>query len=144
MGGAYKYYLDQPDTVSLIEASETRWTSGWSHVYIKAMLVAFLYDLMLRKESGGKTTLADRYRELFNGGATDGAEGNEAIIKVLGSSPALKDFTKSFIENQRELKLEEFVREYGLQLHLSDIKRPLTVSDKLDDGQKQVLRSLGY
>ena len=63
---------------------------------------------------------------------------------MLGSSPALKNFTKSFIENKRELKLEEFVPEYGLQLHLSDIKRPLTVSDNLDDGQKQVLRSLGY
>ncbi|HEX6731829.1 MAG TPA: hypothetical protein VF074_17515, partial [Pyrinomonadaceae bacterium] len=144
LGGAYKYYLDHPDNVSLIEASETRWTSGWSHVYIKAMLVAFLYDLMIRKESGGKSTLADRYRELFNGGAADSVDGNKAIISVLGSSPALKNFTKSFIENKRELKLEEFVREYGLQLHLSDIKRPLTVSDNLDDGQKQVLRSLGY
>ncbi len=144
LGGAYKYYLDHSDSVSLIEASETRWTSSWSHVYIKGMLVAFLYDLMLRKESGGKTTLADRYRELFKGGATDGADGNEAIIKVLGSSPALKEFTKSFIENKRELKLEEFVRDYGLQLHWSGMKTQLTVSDKLDDNQKQVLRSLGY
>jgi predicted metalloprotease with PDZ domain len=144
LGGAYKYYLDHPDKVSLIEASETRWTSGWSHVYIKGMLVAFLYDLRLRKESGGKANLADRYRELFNGGAADGANGNEAIIKVLGSSPALKDFTKSFIENSRQLKLEELVREYGLQLHWNDMRTELTVSDKLDEGQKQVLRSLGY
>ena len=144
LGGAYKYYLDHPDNVSLIEASETRWTSGWSPVYIKGMLVAFLYDLMVRKESGGKITLADRYRELFNGGAADGADGNEAIIKVLGSSPALKDFTRSFIENRRELKLEEHVREYGLQLHLSDVRTQLTVSDKIDEGQKQVLKSLGY
>ena len=144
LGGAYKYYLDHPDNVSLIEASETRWTSGWSHVYIKGMLVAFLYDLMLRKETGGKATLADRYRELFNGGATDGANGNEAIIKVLGSSPALREFTKSFIENSRQLKLEELVRPYGLQLHWSDMKTELTVSDKLDEDQKQVLRSLGY
>jgi hypothetical protein len=144
LGGAYKYYLDHPDHVSLIEASETRWTSSWSHVYIKGMLVAFLYDLMLRKESGGKATIADRYRELFNGGAADGADANEAIIKVLGSSPALKEFTKSFIENRRELKLEELVRAYGLQLHWSDMKTQLTVSEKLDADQKQVLRSLGY
>lgn len=144
LGGAYKYYLDHPDSVSLIEASETRWTSGWSHVYIKGMLVAFLYDLMLRKESGGKATLADRYRELFNGGATDGANGNEAIIKVLGSSPALKEFTKSFIESSRQLKLEELVREYGLQLHWSDMKTQLTVNPKLEEDQKRLLRSLGY
>ena len=144
LGGAYKYYLDHPDTVSLIEASETRWTGGWSHVYIKGMLVAFLYDLMLRKESGGKATLAHRYRELFNGGAADGANGNEAIIKVLGLSPALKEFTKSFIEGRTQVKLEEHVREYGLQLHWSDMKTQLTVNSKLNDDQKQVLRSLGY
>ena len=92
LGGSYKYYIEHPDDLSLVEASETRWTmtSGFAHVYIKAMLVAFLYDLMVRKESGGKTTLADRYRELFNGGVTDGANGNEAIIRLLGSSPALE------------------------------------------------------
>ena len=74
------------------------------------MLVAFVYDLMLRKESGGKTTLADRYRELFNGGVTDGANGNEAIIRVLGSSPALKDFTRSYVEKSGPLELEEAFR----------------------------------
>ena len=144
LGGAYKYYLEHPDEVSLVKASETRWTGGFSHVYIKGMLVAFLYDLMLRRESGGKATLADRYRELFNGGVTDGANGNEAIIRVLGSSPALSDFTKSYIEKSKPLKLEEVVRPYGLQLHWSDMKTQLTVSSKLDEDQKQLLRSLGY
>ena len=146
LGGSYKYYVEHPDELSLVEASETRWTitSGFTHVYIKAMLVAFLYDLMLRKESGGKETLANRYRELFNGGVTDGANGNEAIIRVLGSSPALRDFTKEFIEKKRPLKLEEVVRPYGLQLHWSGMKTQLTVSPKLDENQKQVLRSLGY
>jgi hypothetical protein len=146
LGGSYKYYIEHPDEFSLVEASETRWTitSGYAHVYIKAMLVAFLYDLMLRKESGGKATLADRYRELFDGRVTDGANGNEAIIKVLGSSPALSDFTKEFIEKKRPLKFEEVVRSCGLQLHWSGVNTQLTVSPKLDEDQKQVLRSLGY
>ena len=146
LGGSYKYYVEHPDELSLVEASETRWTvtSGYAHVYIKAMLVAFLYDLMVRKESGGKITLANRYRELFNGGVTDGANGNEAIIRLLASTPALKDFVKSYIENKRPLKLEELVRTYGLQLHWSDMQTKLTVSDNLDPDQKQLLRSLGY
>lgn len=146
LGGSYKYYIEHPDELSLVEASETRWTitSGYAHVYIKAMLVAFLYDLMLRKGSGGKETLAIRYRELFDGRVTDGANGNEAIIKVLGSSPVLRDFTKEFIEKKRPLKFEEVVRPYGLQLHWSGMQTQLTVSPKLDEDQKQVLRSLGY
>lgn len=144
LGGAYRYYLEHPDSVSLIEASETRWTSGFSHVYIKGMLVAFVYDLMLRSESRGKATLADRYRELFNGGVAAGADGNEAIIKLLSSSPALSDFSKSYIAERRPLKLEELIRVYGLQVQRSGMKTQLTVSDKLDREQKEILRSLGY
>ena len=71
----YDSYLSNPDDSSLIEASERRWTTSGSQVYDKGMLVAFLYDLLVRKESGGKTTLADRYRELFNGGVADHAQG---------------------------------------------------------------------
>jgi hypothetical protein len=103
-----------------------------------------LYDLMLRKESGGKANLADRYRALFNGGVAAGASGNEVIIKLLGVSPATSDFTKSFIENSRDLKFEELVTAYGLQLDWSEQKSQLKVSSKLDSEQKQLLRSLGY
>ena len=57
---------------SLIEASERRWTTPGSFVYDKGMLVAFLYDLLLRNESGGTTRLAGKYRELFSCPAADG------------------------------------------------------------------------
>jgi hypothetical protein len=144
LGGAYKYYLDHPDKASLVEASEKRWTGGFSHVYIKGMLVAFLYDLMLRKESGGKATLADRYRSLFSSGVADGANGNEAIIKLLGVSPATSDFTKAYIENSGDLKLEQLVPVYGLEVEWKDQKSQLKVSRRLDEDQKQLLRSLGY
>ncbi len=41
----YDSYLSYTDTVSLIDASERRWTTPGSLVYDKGMLVAFLYDL---------------------------------------------------------------------------------------------------
>ena len=54
--------------------------------------MAFLYDLLVRKETAGKTTLADRYRELFKVGVAANENGNEAIIKVAGfASPAMKN-----------------------------------------------------
>ena len=37
------------DELSLIDASERRWTTGNAAVYDKGMLVAFLYDLAIRK-----------------------------------------------------------------------------------------------
>ena len=88
----------------MIEASETRWTNFGSQVYVKGMLVAFLYDLKIRKESGGKLTLADRYRELFSRRVAANANGNEVIIAVLDSAPAMSGFAKSYIESSTEAR----------------------------------------
>ena len=143
LAGVYDSYSSRPDQHSLVEESERRWTNSGTQVYVKGMLVAFLYDLMIRKESGTKTTLADRYRELFNGGVAANTSGNEAIIGLLGSSPASKDFVKSYVEDIREIKLEQLLPSYGLQLDSSKGTQ-LRVSRELDEDQKQLLRSLGY
>ena len=140
----YDSYLSTGDRHSLIEASERRWTSPGSLVYDKGMLVAFLYDLMIRRESAGKTTLAHRYRDLFNRGVADGQQGNEAIIAWLGSSPATKDFAKSYIEAGTELELDRVLSTYGLHLNASGRSSQLRVASELNPEQKRLLRSLGY
>jgi predicted metalloprotease with PDZ domain len=139
----YDSYLSYADDLSLIEVSERRWTSPGSLVYDKGMLVAFLYDLTIRKESGGKTTLADRYRDLFSRHVTDKADGNEAIIAVLSSTPAFRDFTKSYVENSTKVELERILPAYGLSLDSTGKSSQLRVSPKLNEDQKLVLRSLG-
>ena len=144
LGRAYDSYLAQPDDSSLLEASEKRWTTSGSQVYVKGMLVAFLYDLLVRKESGGQTVLADRYRDLFSVRVAEHAQGNEAIIKVLGSSPAMTDFTKSYIENIQKLELERVLPEYGLVMDSTGKAPRLRVNRELNDEQKRLLRSLGY
>jgi hypothetical protein len=140
----YDSYLSYADDLSLIEAAERRWTTPGSLVYDKGMLIAFLYDLIVRKESAGKATLADRYRELFNGSVTDNANGNEVIIRLLASSPAVKDFPKSYIENSRQLELEQVLPTYGLELDSSGKSSQLRVSLKAGAEQKRLLRSLAY
>ena len=144
MSGVYDVYSAHPDKLSLIEESERRWTSAGTQVYVKGILVAFLYDLMVRRESSGKTTLADRYRDLFNGGVTDKTDGNEAIIRLLGLSPASKDFVKSYVESSKEIELEQLLPAYGLQLDSSGKTSQLRVSPELNEDQKELLRSLGY
>jgi hypothetical protein len=139
----YDSYLSYPDDLSLIDASERRWTTAGSFVYDKGMLAAFLYDLLLRTESAGKTNLSDKYRELFVRTAADHASGNEAIIAVLGSSPAARDFTKSYIENSTRLELERLLPAYGLTLDSSGSSSELRVSHGLSSDQKRLLRSLG-
>ena len=144
LAGVYHSYSSHPDQFSLIEESERRWTGSGTQVYDKGLLVAFLYDLLVRKETASKTTLADRYRELFNGGVAANDDGNEAIIRLLGSSPASKDFLKSYVENRVEIKLEQLLPAYGLQLDSSGKVTQLRVSRELNEDQKQLLRSLGY
>jgi predicted metalloprotease with PDZ domain len=108
------------------------------------MLVAFLYDLMIRKESGSKRTLADRYRDLFSGRVADGANGNEVIIALLGSPPAVSHFTKSYVENSTQLELKRILPAYGLSLESAGKGSQLRVSRDLNEEQKRLLQSLGY
>ncbi|HJP94799.1 MAG TPA: hypothetical protein VJ875_22745 [Pyrinomonadaceae bacterium] len=140
----YDSYLSYSDNLSLIDASERRWTTPGSLVYDKGMLVAFLYDLLIRKESSGKTNLADRYRDLFGHHFTDAMDGNEAIISVLAWSPAVRDFAKSYIENSKTLELGQVLPAFGLSLDSSGKSSQLRVTDKIDADQKRLLRSLGY
>ena len=144
LAGVYDAYIAHPDEVSLIEGSETRWTSPSSNVYVKGMLVAFLYDLKIRKESGGKALLADRYRELFDGRVAANANGNEVIIALLDAGPAMSGFGKLYVENKTKLELGQLLPTYGLALDTSGKKSQLQVSRNLSAEQKQLLRSLGY
>lgn len=144
LGRVYDVYLSHPDEESLIEASETRWTNPLGQVFIKGMLVAFLYDLKIRKESGGKLTLDNRYRELFSRRVAANANGNEVIIAVLDSAPAMSGFVKPYAESNTKLELEQMLPAYGLTLDSSGKKSQLRVSRDLNADQQQLLRSLGY
>jgi len=121
LGRVYDSYLSRPDDLSLIDASERRWTSGNATVYDKGMLVAFLYDLAIRRNSSGKRWVGNLYKELFAHWATQPANGNEVIIQLLSSTPAGADLAKSYIEGQLALDL-----------------KPLLAD------QKQLLKSLYY
>ena len=108
------------------------------------MLVAFLYDLKVRKESGGATTLADRYRELFSGRVAANTSGNEAIIALLDSPPAMNGFARSHVESRAKLELEQVLPSYGLTLDSSGKQSELRVNQDLNAEQKKLLRSLGF
>lgn len=102
----YDSYLSRADSQSLIESSERRWTTGNLAVYDKGMLVAFLYDLAIRKNSGGKQWLGNLYRDLFAQPATEPADGNEVIIGLLMATPSGAELARSYIEGQQELDLK--------------------------------------
>ena len=140
----YDSYISYPNVLSLIEASERRWTHPWPVVYDRGMLVAFLYDLVLRKQSAGKNTLLGLYRELFSSGAADGGDGNDVIIKMLSSTPETADLATAYITGKKDLELGRHLAPYGLVLDTSGKSSRLVVNNKLDEHQKRLLKSLGH
>jgi predicted metalloprotease with PDZ domain len=144
LGRVYDSYLSVSDDKSLLEASESRWTSSSSVVYDKGMLVAFIYDLLLRRESVGESSLADRYRMLFARIVDKPADANEVIIQTLTSSPATSEFLKTYIESRSRVELERILPPLGIEVNKTSSQTVLSVSKELRDDQKKLLRSLGY
>jgi predicted metalloprotease with PDZ domain len=140
----YDSYRSTPGQTSLVEASERRWSGGNSAIYDKGMLVAFLYDLMLREESGGKTRLSQKYRQLFSEYGSKATDGNEAIMSLLKSSSATGEFLKSHVEGRRILNLEQSLNRYGFLMDTKEPQTHLRVADSLSSDQLRLVGALGY
>jgi len=142
----YDSYLSAADRdrLSLIEASERRWTTSNSFVYQKGMLVAFIYDLLLRKASNCGASLEDVYAELFRRSVTGQGSANEIIMSVLGEREDLKTFSRDYVESAAKIDLNAILSAYGIQAGTSAsgttrfaVIRELTSTQSL-------LRCVGY
>jgi predicted metalloprotease with PDZ domain len=133
------------DRLSLIEASQRRWTTSGSQVYEKGMLVAFVYDLELRKLTDCRASLDDVYAELFRLSATGQRSANETIISVLSEPEGLKTFARDYVENAARITLEAPLSPYGIQTGTSPVgaTQLIPVRD-VSKTQRNLLRCIGY
>src|SRR5262249_42423550 len=137
----------QTNSVSLIEASRKRWTSGQASVYSKSMLVAFLYDLRVRSESHGKKSLDDVYRAIFQrypSGGRGNTDGNEAATQALAFDPAAEKFVRQFIQNPVTIDLASELAPFGFKVEAVGLRTRISVSDNVTRQQRDLLRKLGY
>jgi predicted metalloprotease with PDZ domain len=102
------------DRLSLLEASEQRWTTSASLVYEKGMLVAFLYDLMIRKETNCERSIETLYPDLFHLVPAGQGSANETIIKLLTEREALKSFAQDYLERPARINLDAILSDYGI------------------------------
>jgi len=140
----YNSYLSYADGQSLIEASESRWTSSTPVVYDKGMLAAFVYDVFVRRETRGGFSLADIYRSLFARHVDEPANANDVIIKLLTSSPATESFSTTYIESRNRIQLEKVLPSFGFEINIEGSGSHLTIRKQLDPEQKNLMRGLGY
>ena len=143
----YDSYLRSPDRdrLSLIEASERRWTTSSALVYDKGMLAAFIYDLMLKNSGNCQMSLDDVYRQLFQrrGAGHEGA--NETIIRILAELGRTEAFGKEYIEGRGPIDLTSILAPYGILAFPSETKGTnLRIADNLTKTQRNTLRCIGH
>jgi predicted metalloprotease with PDZ domain len=152
IGRAFDAYsaATNKDQLSLLDASRRRWTGSPALIYHKGMLVAFLYDLTLRRKTGGKRSLDDAYRALFRryrGAARAAAartDGNDAAITALNEPSDMREFTGRYIESASIIDLGAAIMPFGLRLDGGGVRTRLVVADSLGREQRDLLRKFGY
>lgn len=146
MARVYDSYRSQPDhdRLSLIEASERRWTAAPSFVYDKGMLVAFIYDLMLRHLTRNGTSGADIYPELFRTATTKPGDANEVIMSILDRPPGMNQFFERYVQNPGDIPLASTLAPYGFRVETKDLRTRILINRELTADQGRLLRSLGY
>ena len=137
------YLRSRPEhELSLIAASERRWTSPSSLVYDKGMLAAFVYDLFLRKLTNCSETSEDVYGHLFRVRSTGQLNANETIIDVLGRHAELEHFTREYVKGVDRIDLQSAIQPYGLQVRRENQKVTLAPAKDLSNDQKRLLKCL--
>ncbi len=142
----YDSFSSSPDRdrLSLIEASERRWTTSSSLVYDKGMLVALMIDLTLRKQNDCRESLDGVYRDLFRSAAAGQVSANGTIIGILNAREGLAGFVKDYIENLGKPELDATFANYGIQVQRGSAGTKLVVARDLDPTQRKLLGCIGY
>jgi hypothetical protein len=135
--------------LSLIEASRQRWTIGASSIYSKAMVVAFLYDLNLRSQTGGKRSLDDVYRRVFRDHPRTStvkqaeADGNAAVATALRGELQSANFVERLITAPVSIDLKNELAPFGLRVEKM-VRTHISVSEDVSKRQRDLLKQLGY
>jgi predicted metalloprotease with PDZ domain len=146
IAGVYDSYLASADRdrLSLIEASERRWTTSSSLVYEKGMLAAAIYDLSLRKRSDCRESLDDVYADLFRQPVGGQGSANETIIRILSAREGLGSFAKDYVAGTEKLELDSALSAYGIQVQRGSSGTKLVVARDLNGAQRKLLECIGY
>ena len=142
------YNLDsfQSQRKSLIEISKNRWSGANSQVYARGMLVAFLCDLTILRESKGKKSLTDVLREIYQKHQKPNKEidGNEAVINILETRRELKIIVEKYIKGAENIAWQTDLEAFGIESIEQNSFTKLSVKTKLSGRQKDLLDKLGY
>jgi predicted metalloprotease with PDZ domain len=133
-------------SLSLLDASRRRWSDPDASVYDRGMLVAYLYDLDVRRQTNGKRSIDDLYRALFRQSRTPvaGRDGNETVIELMNAAAGGQTLTERFIKGNGAVDLAAALAPYGLQVAPIGARTRVFVAPQLSHAQRELLKQIGY
>ncbi len=132
--------------LSLLDAARRRWSDPTAAVYHRGLLAAYLYDLGVRQQTGGKRTLDDVYRVLFQSQRTAGAghDGNVIVLEIMDSIAGGPALTERYIKHGGEIDLAGALRPYGLEIATEGARTRILIAAQLSRAQRDLLKQIGY
>ncbi len=145
LGRAYTMNEEEKRGLSLIEASKRRWDGNFNFVNSRGMIVAFLCDLALLRESRGRRSLNEIFRELYRKHAVPHPpqEANKAVLDILKSHAELREITAKYIEGKEKIDLGPALADFGLEAQTRGGVTTIKIKSKLTGRQKDLLVRLG-
>jgi hypothetical protein len=146
LGRAYDLDNMQAQKISLIEASKNRWNGSNNLVYARGMLVAFLCDVALLRESKGKRSVADVLRALYQKHRKPNnlQDANAAILNILENHAELRTIVERYIKGAEKLAWQTDLESIGIETNGGNFPSKLAVKAKLKGREKDLLNELGY
>ena len=131
---------------SFIEASKNRWNDVDANIYSRGMLVAFLCDVVLLRESKGKSEVADIFRQLYKLHRLPNKpqDGNTAVLNILGNYASLQPIVEKYIKGIEKIDWQTDLDSIGIATSETNFGIKLKVKSKLNGRQKDLLDKLGY
>lgn len=138
--------LSRRQSVSLIEASQKRWINSNELIYAKGIVVAFLSDATLLRESKGKRDLDSIFQSAFQKHRVPNQreDGNAAILRILKSSAELVPLVEKYIEGNSKIDWLSDLQTFGIVAEKKSGATELKVVAKPGGKQKDLLNKLGY
>ena len=132
--------------ISLIAESKNQLSGSETHLYARGMAAAFLADVRLMAASGGKKSIENVYRRLFETYRLPGPEtdGSEAVLEIMRTNAELIPVIEKYISGADQLEWRQDLIAAGIEETGENGRSLLRETAKPAGLQKTILNKLGY
>ena len=112
-----------------------------TQVYARGMLIAFLLDVAMPRESKGRNDISEVSQRIYQRYSKEtGKDGNAAVLEAIG----MPEFAKQYILGAEKFNIEQELAGSGIVLETAGRSPVLQVRAKPSGREKEILDRLGY